>query len=68
MALVTTFATTPLTSVLYPLHYQRKLESWKRGEIDWDSGAPLSGGTSDVDAITVQKLESAKVRSLLVRP
>ncbi|RPB25878.1 hypothetical protein L211DRAFT_821785 [Terfezia boudieri ATCC MYA-4762] len=36
MALITTFATTPLTEWLYPLWYQKKLASWKRGEIDWD--------------------------------
>ena len=36
MALVTTFATTPLVSWLYPPSYQRKLELWKQGKIDWD--------------------------------
>lgn len=36
MALVTTFATTPIVSYLYPPHYQRKLELWKQGKIDWD--------------------------------
>ena len=36
MALITTFATTPLTEWLYPLWYQKKLAAWKRGEIDWD--------------------------------
>ena len=40
MALVTTFATTPLVSFLYPPTYQRKLELWKAGKIDWD-GNPL---------------------------
>ncbi|KAF4121389.1 Kef-type K+ transport system, membrane component KefB [Geosmithia morbida] len=40
MALVTTFTTTPLTTFLYPPWYQKKLEAWKRGEIDWDSGEP----------------------------
>ncbi|KAH7128477.1 potassium:hydrogen antiporter [Dendryphion nanum] len=40
MALVTTFATTPLVSLLYPPSYQRKLELWKQGKIDWD-GNPL---------------------------
>lgn len=68
MALVTTFATTPLTSLLYPPWYQRKLEAWKRGEIDWDTGAPLRSGSvgSDEDGITLQKLESSKVKSLLI--
>ncbi|KIY02337.1 uncharacterized protein Z520_02475 [Fonsecaea multimorphosa CBS 102226] len=40
MALITTFATTPLTTWLYPPWYQRKLELWKQGKIDWD-GNPL---------------------------
>ncbi|KIW11685.1 hypothetical protein PV08_10987 [Exophiala spinifera] len=40
MALVTTFATTPLTVWLYPPWYQRKLELWKQGKIDWD-GNPI---------------------------
>jgi len=66
MALVTTFATTPLTSALYPPWYQRKLEAWKRGEIDWDSGKAIHDGASDLDAVAIQKLESAKVKSLLV--
>jgi hypothetical protein len=42
MALITTFATTPLTRVLYPPAYQRKIELWKRGEIDWDTGKALT--------------------------
>jgi hypothetical protein len=36
MALVTTFATTPIVSFLYPPSYQRKLELWKQGKIDWN--------------------------------
>lgn len=40
MALVTTFTTTPLVSFLYPPAYQRKLELWKAGKIDWE-GNPL---------------------------
>ncbi|EMC94431.1 hypothetical protein BAUCODRAFT_111312 [Baudoinia panamericana UAMH 10762] len=66
MALVTTFATTPLTAALYPPWYQRKLEAWKRGEIDWDTGAPSSDATFDADSIAAQKLESARIKSLLV--
>ncbi|KAK3689089.1 Sodium/hydrogen exchanger family-domain-containing protein [Podospora appendiculata] len=38
MALVTTFATTPLVSWLYPPAYQRKLDLWKKGKIDWTTG------------------------------
>lgn len=66
MALVTTFATTPLTSALYPPWYQKKLEAWKRGEIDWDTGRPLTvGGDSFEDAILAEK-ENNKVKNLLV--
>ncbi|QIW97812.1 hypothetical protein AMS68_003330 [Peltaster fructicola] len=65
MALITTFATTPLTSWLYPPDYQRKLEAWKRGEIDWDTGKP-TGEDSSTDAITVEKLQSRKVKTVLV--
>ena len=41
MALITTFATTPLTIALFPPWYQKKLAAWKRGDIDWD-GNPLN--------------------------
>ena len=67
MALITTFATTPLTSALYPLWYQRKLEAWKRGDIDWDSGAPVrnrDGGPSD--NISLQKIGSTRIGSMLI--
>ncbi|KAK4178958.1 putative K+/H+ antiporter [Triangularia setosa] len=40
MALVTTFATAPLVSWLYPPWYQQKLDLWKKGKIDWD-GNPI---------------------------
>lgn len=67
MALVTTFATTPLTAALYPPWYQKKLESWKRGEIDWD-GNPLmpSDESSNGDAVSLEKLRTTEVRKLLV--
>lgn len=51
MALVTTFATTPLVSWLYPPWYQEKLELWKKGKIDWD-GTPIAhsdGGDGSED-------------------
>ena len=62
MSLVTTFATTPLVRLLYPPWYQRKLEAWKRGEIDWDSG----NATTEADSVAIQKEESAKTRNLLL--
>lgn len=52
MALVTTFATTPLVSFLYPPAYQRKLELWKAGKIDWE-GNPLH--TEDDDEMDIEK-------------
>jgi hypothetical protein len=64
MALVTTFATTPIVKGLYPPWYQKKLEAWKRGEIDWD-GKPLgSDGASQSDSAL--KSESTQIRRLLV--
>ena len=67
MALVTTFATTPLTRALYPPWYQQKLEMWKRGEIDWDSGTLLDGSSgTDDDGITQQKMESSRMKSLMI--
>ena len=68
MALVTTFGTTPLTRALYPPWYQRKLEAWKRGEIDWDTGALLhvSGDESDDETPRKRTQDATLVKSLLV--
>ncbi|KAG5917198.1 hypothetical protein E4U61_002964 [Claviceps capensis] len=49
MALLTTFATTPIVSALYPPWYQKKIAAWKRGEIDWETGAPISPQSSSAD-------------------
>jgi Kef-type K+ transport system membrane component KefB len=46
MALVTTFATAPAVSFLYPPAYQRKLQLWKQGRINWD-GTPILTGDED---------------------
>lgn len=64
MALLTTFATTPIVSVLYPPWYQKKIEAWKRGEIDWDTGAPIS--PSDTDESSQQKPQMERLSRLLV--
>jgi hypothetical protein len=64
MALVTTVATTPLTTVLYPPWYQKKLDAWKRGEIDWDGNHLFPGHDSEQDSL--EKLQSSSVRRLLV--
>ncbi|ORY19814.1 K(+)/H(+) antiporter 1 [Clohesyomyces aquaticus] len=66
MALVTTFATTPLTSWLYPAWYQKKVDAWKRGEIDWDTGKPLADHEGAADMIQYDKLESQKIKRIMV--
>ena len=66
MALVTTFATTPLTSALYPRWYQIKLEAWKRGEIDWDGNRLIADESStDGDAMSTNKAEASEVKRIL---
>jgi len=65
MALVTTVTTTPLTTLLYPSWYQRKLESWKRGEIDWDGNRLQPEGDSE-EGSTIEKLQGTQIRRLLL--
>jgi Kef-type K+ transport system membrane component KefB len=65
MALVTTFATTPLVSFLYPPAYQKKLEAWKRGEIDWDSGERREVHAGDAGALA-SKTTNQRVGRLLI--
>jgi hypothetical protein len=62
MALVTTVATTPLTKALYPPWYQKKVEKWRRGEIDWD-GNPTNPSEADQPQ---QKSADSQVRRLMV--
>ena len=68
MALVTTFATTPLTHTLYPPTYQRKIEAWKRGEIDWDTGRLLNEDDppSVPSSIAKATLESNTTHRMLI--
>ncbi|KAI9837685.1 MAG: K(+)/H(+) antiporter [Sclerophora amabilis] len=69
MALVTTFATTPLTSALYPPSYQKKLGAWKRGEIDWDGNRlddDDSSSSSHNGGISIEKFQNTQVRKLLL--
>ena len=70
MALVTTFATTPLTSSLYPPWYQKKIEAWKRGEIDWDTGKPTGAVSAETgstrDSLLYEMMEASKVHKMLV--
>jgi nucleotide-binding universal stress UspA family protein len=65
MALVTTVATTPLTTVLYPAWYQKKLEAWKAGEIDWD-GNRLDSEGGRLSEESIEKVQDSKIRHLLV--
>ncbi|PHH74956.1 hypothetical protein CDD80_2737 [Ophiocordyceps camponoti-rufipedis] len=64
MALLTTFLTTPIVSMLYPPWYQVKIEAWRRGEIDWDTGALLSPSDSD-DSAQKRPVEDMRVGRLL---
>jgi nucleotide-binding universal stress UspA family protein len=66
MALVTTVTTTPLTLSLYPEWYQKKLEAWKRGEIDWDGNRLDNSEDGESPEIAMEKLNSSKVSRLLV--
>lgn len=66
MALIVTFATTPLTTYLYPKWYQTKVERWRRGEIDWNGNPLQSDGRVDSIAVVKSKLKSLPVRRLLV--
>lgn len=65
MALITTVATTPLTTALYPPWYQKKLEAWKKGEIDWD-GNRLDSEGRQASEQSLEKIQEAKIRRLLV--
>ena len=67
MALVTTFATTPLTVLLFPPWYQKKLAAWKRGEIDWDGNRLSKDDSSPGRAsIAEAKRHGGEIRKLLV--
>lgn len=66
MALVTTFATTPLTTLLYPKWYQIKVGRWRRGEIDWNSNSPQDASRHDSVAVAKDQLKTNAVRKLLV--
>lgn len=65
MALVTTFITSPLTMYFYPPWYQRKVEAFRRGEIDWD-GKPLDGTDSVADDAHYEKAESSRIKRVTV--
>ncbi|RYN69072.1 K(+)/H(+) antiporter 1 [Alternaria alternata] len=66
MALVTTFASSPLTMYFYPPWYQKKVEAWRRGEIDWDTGKPLDGSEDGVDGVNYEKMAAEKIQRMTV--
>jgi hypothetical protein len=66
MALVTTFVSSPLTAYFYPPWYQKKVESWRRGEIDWDTGKPLDGSETPRNSVHYEKLAAEKIKRLTV--
>ena len=66
MALVTTFLTTPLTTLLYPTWYQVKVERWRRGEIDWEGNPVQHDNRNDSVALAKDQLKTVPVRKLLV--
>ncbi|EXJ62017.1 hypothetical protein A1O7_02449 [Cladophialophora yegresii CBS 114405] len=67
MAVVTTFATTPLTVWLYPPWYQRKLELWKQGKIDWNGNPIRRAGDDDTESSEADILRKTDVaRRILV--
>jgi hypothetical protein len=66
MALVTTFVSSPLTAYFYPVWYQKKVESWRRGEIDWDTGKPLDGSETPRNSVHYEKLAAEKIKRLTV--
>ncbi|KAK3682450.1 putative K(+)/H(+) antiporter protein [Podospora appendiculata] len=66
MALVTTVATTPLTKALYPPWYQKKVEKWRRGEIDWDGNPTEASSMSTSQRESEEKLNAFQIRRVLV--
>ncbi|KAL6151190.1 hypothetical protein ACJQWK_10927 [Exserohilum turcicum] len=67
MALVTTFASSPLAMYFYPPWYQKKVEAWRRGEIDWDTGKPLEDSeSSSTDVVQYEKMAAEKIERMTV--
>ncbi|KAF9893350.1 K(+)/H(+) antiporter [Aspergillus nanangensis] len=66
MALVTTFATTPLTVALYPKWYQDKVARWRRGEIEWDDNSTQPDTRTDSVTVAKDQLKSTPARKVLI--
>ena len=50
----------------YPVWYQKKVEAWRRGEIDWDTGKPLDGADGAGDVIQYEKMAAEKIQRMTV--
>ncbi|KAK6198759.1 K(+)/H(+) antiporter [Scheffersomyces amazonensis] len=57
MALVTTFATTPMTLWIYPISYREKRDRFIKGEINWD-GTPVDNKTDQSSLLNDQQANS----------
>ncbi|CRG91016.1 K(+)/H(+) antiporter 1 [Talaromyces islandicus] len=66
MALVVTFLTTPLTSLLYPKWYQDKVARWRRGEIDWDGNVLSRRNDRDDSSVLLEKLRARPIERIAV--
>lgn len=66
MALVTTVATTPLAKWAYPMSYRKKVEQWKRGEIDWD-GTPIISEAQIKGEQMAKAMDKARTSRVLVQ-
>ncbi|KAK9475251.1 K(+)/H(+) antiporter [Dipodascopsis tothii] len=77
MALVTTFLTTPLTLVTYPVSYRTKVQRFFNGEINWDgtptkdaldsdagAGAVVPGSTTHL--LTLENMAKFRLTRLVV--
>lgn len=72
MALVTTFATTPLTLWIYPTSYREKRDKFLNGEISWD-GEPIvtdklesSPEVSPFDTYSINTLNQFRINKVVI--
>ncbi|CUS09678.1 unnamed protein product [Tuber aestivum] len=61
MALVTTFATTPLVTYLYPPWYQKQMDAYRRGEVDRE-GNPTRPGDGSSSGGTLAERKAVVTR------
>lgn len=63
MALITTFATTPLALLVYPVEYREKRDKFINGEINWD-GTPIAKSKNAASQSIDSSLHSLETTSL----